>query len=169
MNKHLIRAMEEAASKYRAQGQYVEAAENYDRVAAAYLDDNALIYAQYSHEAFRMWLKARNAANALQQARAMFRVLNDTGWLNKSMEEVLGLKQMIDEFNAADFGTEADVFAHEFSQKLGEFGLMLKPRTGQPPTPTCPECGAPLPRFADGDEIKCSFCGYVVRTNRQNG
>jgi len=165
MNKNMIRAMEEAASKCQAQGQYSEAAENYARAAAAYLDDNALIYAQYSHEAFRMWLKAKNAANALQQARAVFRVLDDTGWLKKSMEEVLDLKQMIDEFNAADFGAEGDTFASEFNEKLGEFGLMLRPRPGPQLRATCPECGAPLPHFLDGDEIKCSFCGYVMRTD----
>jgi hypothetical protein len=163
VNKHVVEALEDAASKFQAHSQYAEAAENYSRVAAAYLDDNVLIYARYCHEAFRMWLKAKKVENALQQAQAAFRVLDDTGWLKKSMEEVLDLKQMIDELKAAGYNAEADTFARGFNDKLGEFGLMLKPVPGEHETTNCPECGAPLPRANADDEIKCSFCGYVSR------
>lgn len=162
VNKHKVEALEQEASKFQAHGQYAEAAGNYALMSAAYQDDNVLIYVGYCHEAFRMWLKAKDAGKALQQAHAVFHVLDDTGWLKRSMEQVLDLKLMIDELKAAGYTDEADTFAGELNQKLGEFGLMLKPvSTGHAPA-VCPSCGAPLPRSAAGDEIICPFCGYVV-------
>jgi hypothetical protein len=164
VNKHKIEALEEEALKFQAHGQYAEAAGNYELMATAYQDDNVLIYAGYCHEAFRMWLKAKDGGKALQQAHAAFHVLDDTGWLKKSMEQVLDLKLMIDELKAAGCNDEADTFAGELNEKLGEFGLMLKPAsTGHAPA-ICPSCGAPLPRTVAEDEIKCPFCGYMVGT-----
>lgn len=165
MNKQMIKALEDEASKFQAHGQYAEAAQDYARVAAAYLDENALIYARYCHEAFRMWLKAKDVENALQQAQDVFRVLDDTGWLKRSMEQVLDLKLMIDELRAAGYRAEADTFAHAFNEKLGEFGLMLKPVSEGQESTSCPACGAPLPHSTAGEEMKCSFCGYVIRAN----
>jgi primosomal protein N' len=161
----MVDALEDEASKYQAHGQYAEAAENYARVAAAYLDDNVLIYARYCHEAFRMWLKAKNVEKALQQAQAAFRVLDDTGWLKKSMEQVLDLKLMIDELKAAGYSAEAELFAQRLNEKLGEFGLMLKPVPGDHKPTNCPACGAPLPYAKPGNEIMCSYCGFVIHAN----
>lgn len=163
VNKRKIEALEEEASKFQSHGQYAEAAGNYEQMAAAYLDSNTLIYAGYCHEAFRMWLKAKNADRALVRAHAAFHVLDDTGWLKRSMEEVLDLKLMIDELRAAGYNDEAEAFAGELNKKLGEFGLMLKPTSADHVPTVCPSCGAPLPRSMAGDELKCPFCGYVIQ------
>jgi hypothetical protein len=162
VNKHKIEALNEAASRFLARGQFAEAAENYEQAAAAFLDDNVLIFVRYSHEAFRTWLKAKTVERALQQAHEALRVLDASGWLKKSMEEVLDLKQMIDELEAAGYGAEADAFARELDEHLSEVGLMLKPRSARRPLTVCPACGAPLPDPSRGDEMKCSFCGFVV-------
>ena len=162
VNKHEVEALEAEASKLEAHGQYAQAAGNYARVAEAYLDDNVLIHARYCHEAFRMWLKAKDAPSALEQAQAVLRVLDDTGWLKKSMEEVLGLTQMIDEMKTAGYGAEAGTFAGELNEKLGELGLMLRPAPTPHATTPCPSCGAPLPTSSAGNEVKCPFCGYVL-------
>jgi hypothetical protein len=162
VDKHKVETLQAEASKFKAHGQHAEAAGCYEQIAAVYQDDNTLIYAGYCHEAFRMWLKAKNVDKALGQAHAAFHALDDTGWLKRSMEQVLDLKLMIDELKAAGYSDEAEAFAGELNEKLAEFGLMLKPAsTGHGPA-ICPSCGAPLPRVVVGDEIKCPFCGYVV-------
>ena len=51
VDKRLVKTLEDEVSKLQAHGQYAEAAEVYARLAAAYLDDNALIYAGYCHRA----------------------------------------------------------------------------------------------------------------------
>jgi hypothetical protein len=160
--EHRVEALQAEASKFQAHGQYAEAAGNYEQMAAAYQDSNSLIYASYCHEAFRMWLKAKNADRAMQPAHASFHVLDDTGWLKRSMEEVLDLKLMIDELRSAGYSDEAEAFAGELNEKLGEFGLMLKPASAGHGPAICPSCGAPLPRSTSDDEVKCPFCGYII-------
>ncbi len=160
--KQNIEALEDEARRFQANGQYVEAAETYTRLASTYLNDNPLIYASYSHEAFMMWLKANNAEAALEQAHTLFRVLDDTGWLNRSMEQVLNIKLMIDEFKSAGYTNEADTLAGELNKKLEEFGLMLKPVSGAHYPSVCPSCGAQISNIESGGELKCSFCGLVI-------
>jgi hypothetical protein len=161
-SKRKIDALGEEAARLKAHAQYAEAAEIYARLAVEYLDENALIYAGYCHDAFNMWLKAKNIENALQQANNAFQVLDDGGWLKRSMEQVLDLKQMIAEMNEAGFPAEADSFADKLNNKLAEFGLMLRPVSSGKMPSICPACGAPLPHSYEG-ETKCSFCGYVIR------
>jgi rubrerythrin len=163
VDKRLVNALEGEVAKLQTRGQPAEAAETYERLAAAYLEDNVLIYADYCHSAFRMWLKAKEIEQALRTAHDVLRVLDDAGWLKKSMERVLDLKQMIDELKAGGYGLEAEEFAKALDDKLAEFGLMLRPvKSGTFPA-TCPACGAPLP-VADGEtEIKCPSCGQITR------
>jgi hypothetical protein len=161
--KRELEALEEEARKFQSRGRYAEAAENYARIAQAYLEENPLIYANHCHEAFRMWLKAKEPAKALEQAQALFHILDDTGWLKRSMEQVLDLKLMIDEFKTAGYLAEAETFARGLNDKLAEFGLMLRP-DGHIPS-ICPSCGAQLPHFEAREEVKCSFCGYVAQIN----
>lgn len=157
-----VESLKEEAQKLQSRGQYAQAAEVYNKVAAAYLDDNPLIYASNGHQAFRLWLKAREAEKAMQQARAIFHVLDDNGWLRRSMEQVLDLKLMIDEFRSAGYINEAELFAGDLNNKLGEFGLMLKPGAASAHPSICPSCGAQLPQAEAGQQVICSFCGYVV-------
>ena len=53
VDKRKIETLRAEASKFQSHGQYAEAAGNYEQMAAAYQDDNSLIYAGYCHEAFR--------------------------------------------------------------------------------------------------------------------
>jgi hypothetical protein len=163
VDKRLVRTLEEEVSKLQTHGQYAEAAEVYAQLAAAYLDDNVLIYAGYCHESFGMWLKARDVEKALTQAHNAFRVLDDAGWLSKSMEQVLDLKQMIDELKAGGYPDEANAFAQELDEKLAEFGLMLRPVSAGKLPANCPACGASLPYSPLADEITCASCGHVTR------
>jgi hypothetical protein len=165
IDKRAIKALQDDVSKFQTHGQYAEAAETYARLAAMYLNDNPLIYAGYCHDAFRMWLKAKDVENALLQAHNAFRVLDDAGWLRRSMEQVLDLKQMIDELKAAGYPAEANSFANELDRKLAEFGLMLRPVSGGKLPTICPACGAPLPYSNFEDEIKCSSCGHITRAS----
>jgi hypothetical protein len=160
--KRELGALAEEARTLQSHGRYAEAAEKYSGVASGYLEENPLIYASYSHQAFRMWLKARNGARALEQARAVLQVLDDTGWLKQSMEQVLDLILMIDEFRLAGNTVEADSFAGNLNNRLAEFGLMLKPSGGEARLSICPACGAQLPHADPGEELRCSFCGYIV-------
>ena len=122
---HELKTLKEDARKFQAHGQYAKAAENYIRIASAYLEEYPLIYATHCHEAFRQWLKAKNSEKALEQARAVLHNLDDTGWLKQDMEEVLDLKLTSDEFKDTDFESEVSTFAGELNKKLEEFGLML--------------------------------------------
>jgi hypothetical protein len=165
INKRAVKALENDISKFQTRGQHAEAAETYARLAAMYLDDNPLIYAGYCHGSFRMWLKAGDVENALLQAHNAFRVLDDAGWLKRSMEQVLDLKLMIDELIAGGYSAEANSFANDLDGKLAEFGLMLRPVSESKLPEICPACGAPLPNSKFVDEIKCSSCGYIIRAN----
>jgi LSD1 subclass zinc finger protein len=162
IDKRAVKALQDDISKFQTHGQYADAAEAYARLAVMYLDDNPLIYAGYCHDAFRMWLKAENVENALIQANNAFRVLDDAGWLRRSMEQVLDLKQMIDELKAGGNFAEAASFANELDIKLAEFGLMLRPASGGKLPTICPACGAPLPYSSSADEIKCPSCGHIT-------
>jgi hypothetical protein len=163
VDKRAVKALQDDIVKFQTHGQYAEAAEAYARLAAMYLDDNPLIYAGYCHDSFRMGLKAENVENALIQAHNEFRVLDDTGWLRRSMEQILDLKQMIDELQAGGYSAEADSFANELDRKLAEFGLMLRPVSDGKLPEICPACGAPLPYSNAVDEVKCPSCGHITR------
>ena len=153
------------ACKFEAHGQYAEAAENYVRAGAVYLDEkNHLIYARYCHDAVKSWIKAKEPGKAVNQAQEIFHVLDDTELLKKSMEQVLMLKQITDEFNEANFTEEARIFASLLNTKLAEFGLMLKPFGMQYPSQS-PSCGAQLPRTESGKETTCSFCGHIIQAD----
>lgn len=152
------------ACKVEAHGQYAEAAENYARAGAVYLDENLLIYARYCHDHVKSWIKAKEPGKAVNQAQEIFHVLFDTELLKRSMEQVLMLKQIIDEFNEANFTEEARTFASLLNTKLAELGLMLKPSGTQHPS-QCPPCGAQPPRTESGKETTCSFCGYIVQAD----
>ncbi len=158
-----VRELEKEASACVAHGQYAEAAEAYNRAAAAYLEENVLIYASYSHQAFHQWLKAGDAPRAASQANQVFQVLDDAGWLGKSMEKVIDLILMISELKAAGYPDEAQAFAEKMDHKLAEFGLMLKPASGAALPANCPSCGAALPTVFGASEVKCSFCGWSGR------
>lgn len=162
VNQRQIDALQAEAAQQRAHGQYAQAAATFAQVAAAYLDENPLIYARCSRDAFEMHLKARQGPEAAQLAQQVLQVLDDTGWLKKSMEEVVNLKGMRDALATAGFAAEAAGLAQALNTKLAEFGLMLTPEHAAPSAGLCPNCGAPLPTVPAGQERRCTFCGYLA-------
>src|SRR5438270_10301885 len=91
----------EEADRFLREGKYAEAAGVYQRMAEEILPHNELIYASDCHDAFRMWLRAKRSAEAVEPARSALRVLSDTDWLGNSSDAVDDLCQMVTELHAA--------------------------------------------------------------------
>ena len=162
-DKRLADQLENKAALAQSHGEIADAALYTVQAARVYRDENALIAARLYHKAFSLYLKARQVEDALRQATDSFHMLDYTGWLGKSMEQVLDLKEMIGELRSAGFQREAEQFSDLFNQKLGEFGLMLKPDGNLPLPVVCPSCGAALPNPTPDGEMRCTFCGHLVR------
>ena len=158
-----IDALEDRASSLSFSGQTAEAARAYEQVAEAYLGDNNLIFANTCYTAFKLWLKADDSKEALRLAERSLKVLDDSGWLEKSMEQWLQLKQMMDEMKSAGHPAESQALADRMNVKLAKLGFMLLPSGPEKPPTVCPACGADLPETAPGKTIVCSYCGYRLR------
>ena len=162
------------ASGLEYDGKYGEAAEVYVQLAAEEGKSNELIYALYCRDAFNLWIKAKNIDKAMAQARDVLRVLSDTGWLKKSDDTVNDLSQMVGELYVAGYTAEADTFSKEINQELVAQGLApmsvsdkaagsaATSKAGKLPA-ICPDCGGPLPDSGGEDEVKCPYCGSVIR------
>ena len=172
-DRRIRQALDEAFSLDR-DGKYAEAAEVYTRMADEEIQANQLIYQLYSHDAFREWLKAKNVEKALQIGRDVLHLLSDTGWLGKSSEAVDDLSQMVGELYVAGCPAEADALSKEINAQLAAHGVASRTVSAQAPGQTamfkggklptvCPQCGGMLPLSSGEDEIKCMYCGSVIR------
>ncbi len=162
------------ASDLEYNGKYGEAAEVYARLAAEEGKSNELIYALYRRDAFELWIKAKDIDKAMDTARDILRVLSDAGWLKKSDDTVNDLSQMVGELYVAGYTAEADTFSKEINAELVAEGLApmsgadklagsaATAKTGKLP-PICPDCGGPLPNSGGKDEVKCLYCGSIIR------
>lgn len=162
-DKRTADQLEDKASQAQARGEIGDAALFTVQAARLYRDENALIAARLYHKAFSLYLKARQVDDALRQANDSFHMLDYSGWLEKSMEQVLDLKEMIGELRCAGFQHEAAQFAGILNHKLSQFGLMLIPDGAAPLPSVCPTCGAALPNPTPDGEVRCSFCGHLAR------
>lgn len=162
-DKKLVEQLEIKASRAQARGEIGDAALLTVQAARLYREENELIAASLYHKAFTLYLKARQVEDAMRQANDSFHMLDYTGWLEKSMDQVLDLKEMIGEMRSAGFERESEQFASVLDQKLGEFGLMLRPSGNQPLPVVCPTCGAALPNPTPDGEVHCTFCGHLAR------
>jgi len=154
-------------------GKYTEAAAVYTRMADEFIVDNPLIYQLYSHDSFRMWLKAKDVHNALRQADAVLRVLSDTGWIVRSTDAVDDLSKMVGELYVGGYVTEAGALSDEINQQLKAHGVpplkvspetpaaAATPRAG-PSASICPQCGGSLPFSNGAGEIRCPYCGTII-------
>ena len=150
--------------RFKDAGNFAAAAGVYERLAAESLQYNELIYEGDCHDAFLMWLAARNVDNALAQARNALRVISDSDWLSMSDDTVDDLCKMVGELYVAGYATAADAFFREINEQL--MAHNLPPRTearhGKFPA-TCPQCGGTL-AFTNSDEsLTCPFCSCVIR------
>jgi predicted RNA-binding Zn-ribbon protein involved in translation (DUF1610 family) len=174
-NRRISQALDETFSLDR-DGRYGEAAAIYTHLADEYIEANSLIYQLYSHDSFRMWLKAKNVENALHQAGDVLRVLSDTGWINNSSEAVDDLSKMVGELYVAGYVTEAGGLSNEINQKLKAHGV--PPRAvsteasgaavafkGSQFASICPQCGGALPPANSEAEIKCPYCGSIIHAS----
>jgi len=151
------------AYRFKKAGNFAAAAEVYQKLAADSLADNELIYEGDCHDAFIMWLQAKNIDNALGQARSALRVTSDSGCLNWSSSTVDDLCKMVGELYVAGYATAADAFANEINEQLVAKGLpaRLETKHGKFPT-TCPQCGGALPFTYSDDSLTCPFCSSVI-------
>ena len=153
------------AYRFKQAGDFAAAAGVYEGLAADSLADNELIYEGDCHDAFVMWLQAKNVDNALGQARKALRVTSDSGCLNWSSSTVDDLCKMVGELYVAGCATAADSFANEINEQLVAKGLpaRLATKHGKFPT-TCPQCGGELPFTYADDNIICPFCSSVIHS-----
>ncbi len=160
--------MIEQAYRLDLDGKYAAAAEIYASLAAEELHSNELIYARYSRDAIRMWLKAKDVEKALAQARSVLRVLGDAGWLNEpSSSSYDDLNQIVGDLYVAGYTSEAGDFSKEINAQRIAHGLApaaASPGEAGKFPPVCPACGGPLHASEGQDEVKCPYCGAVVHS-----
>jgi hypothetical protein len=161
------------ASDLDYNGKPGEAAEVYANLAAEELKSNELIYALYSRDAFKLWLKAKNIGKAMAQARDVLRVMSDAGWLKKSDDTVNDLSQMVGELYVAGYTAEADMYTKEINaalvaQRLAPMvgsdrtaGALTTLNSGKLPS-ICPDCGGQLPDAGGKDQVQCLYCGSII-------
>jgi hypothetical protein len=144
-------------------GEWTEAAEVYERMAAEVREDNELIYEDDCHDAVRTWLKANNPEAALRNARSALNVIANSDWINLSKDTVEDICQMVGEFYAAGYGTAADMFAGDINAALAAHNQPLRFETNHGKFPAlCPQCGGTLPSNYSDSSVTCSFCGSVI-------
>lgn len=165
----LDRQAREEAYRLDRQGQYAEAAAVYTRMAQEYPQDNPLIYQLYAHDSFAMWLKAKKPQEAQAQAGDVLRLLADTGWLERSSDAVDDLSKMVGELYVSGYQQEAAELSAEINRQLVAHGLHARAVSSVSSNPgmfpaTCPQCGGALPAAEGVDELKCPYCGSIVRS-----
>jgi LSD1 subclass zinc finger protein len=165
VDEKLISKLDDQAHDLIAEERYAEAAEIYRQAALEYLKFNQLIYADYCHKGFLLWLKAGNREAALQQAQIEFHIMETGGWLKRSIDEVLSLQEIISKLQEAGHNGEAETFRQQLNNDLAEFGLMLRPPDNPKLPSICPTCGAALQSAPGASQIQCSFCGLVVHAH----
>jgi tetratricopeptide (TPR) repeat protein len=145
-------------------GKFAEAARIYEQMAAESLEYNELIYEGDCHDAFKVWLKAGNADNALTNARDALRVISNSDWIRLSEGTVDDFCKMVGEFYGAGFEPAADVFANEINAELVKHKLppRFETRHGKFPS-ACPQCGGTLPFTYSDVSVTCPFCNSVFR------
>ena len=151
------------AYRFKKAGNFAAAAGVYEGLAADSLADNELIYEGDCHDAFQMWLQAKNIDNALAQARNALRVTSDCRCLVWSDSTVDDLCKMVGELYVAGYATAADAFAKEINERLIALGLPARLETKHAKFPiTCPQCGGTLPFTYSDDNLTCPFCSSVI-------
>jgi hypothetical protein len=151
------------AYEFKKQGKLAEAAGVYERLAEDSFQYNLLIYGGDCHDAFKLWLEAKNIDNAMREARKALHALSEKSWLKMSTSAVDELSKMVGELYVSGYATAADTFAREINEQLVLNGLppQLEIRRGKFPT-TCAQCGGALPFTYSESSIPCPFCGAVV-------
>jgi LSD1 subclass zinc finger protein len=166
-------ALDQAFSLER-DGKYAEAGVVYTRMADEYIVDNPLIYQLYSHDSFRMWLKAKNVDNAQRQADAVLHVLSDTDWIGRSTDAVDDLGKMVGELYVDGYVTEAGTLSNQINQQLKAHGMpplrvsLETPGAALkigPSASICPQCGGSLPLSNGADEIRCPYCNSIIHAS----
>lgn len=161
---------DEANALY-AQAEYEDAAERFTQLAEMAQQFSRPRRAIQLHlRAFDAWVKAKQPANALQQARTAVGFIFTASRPRVALNVV---QEVVNELRANGYSAEADAFAREVNERLAGHGLALATTTAsgpaEPPPPpkkfpaTCPRCGGRLPRSFGEDEIECDYCGTVVR------
>lgn len=146
---------------------FAEAGELYTEQAEIALQDNELIAADDHEDAFEMWMKAGDFANALESAQAALHCYTLSDWLKGENHYIDGLLKMVNDLHKADCVDQADLF-------LTNINDYLKTIDEEPVTvtvlgtehkfpPKCPECGAAITYHGVKSETNCPYCNCVVQ------
>lgn len=146
---------------------FAEAAALYTEQAEIALEDNELIAADAYEDAFEMWMKAGDFANALKSAEATLHCYTLGDWLKGENDYIDGLLKMVNSLHTADQVDEAD-------QLLNKINDYLRTIDEKPITITvigtehkfpakCPECGAAITYHGLKSETSCPYCNCVVQ------
>lgn len=154
------------AYDFKRQRKFAEAAAVYERLAEDSFKYNLFIYSGDCHDAFRLWLEAKNIDNAMREARKALHAISEKGWIKTSKSAVDDLCKIVGELYVSGYATAADTFAREINEQLEKNGLppRLEIRRGKFPT-TCPQCAGALPFSYSESSVTCTFCGSVVRAD----
>ncbi|MFL6373355.1 MAG: hypothetical protein ACJ73D_01690 [Pyrinomonadaceae bacterium] len=151
---------------------YVGAAEDWAKRASVELaaNDNELIFADDCISACKDYLKARDGANALAQARRALQGYELGDWLSgeddDSDEYLQELTNVIAVMREAGYPAEADAFLSDVNAALAKYGrspLMVSVVAGGYRFPNaCPHCGATIQGTGVDQKMFCPFCGGEV-------
>jgi LSD1 subclass zinc finger protein len=156
----------------KSAGKYAEAAAVYERLAAEILSSNELIYSNDLLDAIRIWILDRNIKKAMDNARSVLKVLNDSGWLKRSESSTEKLTAIIGELQVAGYSDEAETFSNEVNERLTAVGRSLGSIAKRPESSTfpslCPHCGGKLVWTEGASSIKCPFCDAFIHGEKSS-
>jgi hypothetical protein len=168
--KHQSDRLRDDAMDLERDENYAAAAENYAKRASIDLasTDNELIFADDCISAFKDYLKAGDATNALGQARRALQGYEMGDWLSDDNddENLHDLTDMVADMRQAGHPGEADAFLGDVNTALAKIGrapLMISVVAGGYSFPDqCPHCGAAIQVSGVDLEMKCPFCDGEV-------
>ncbi len=158
------------ANDLYANAEYAQAAEGFAHLAEmAQQFSRPRRVVQLHLRAFEAWVKARQPAAAVQQARTAVEFITASGRPRVAFNVI---REVLGELRAAGYHAEADALARDVNERLAGLGAPLASTPAsapaEPPPPkkfpgACPQCGGRLPRSFGEDEIECDYCGTVIR------
>ena len=151
---------------------YGEAAEIYSSFAVESRAESDLMASSYHQMSFKMWVKAKEAGKALEEARSSLRMLStdDGKWLKYNAgEKADGVIQMVSQLYAAGYTDEGQALSAEANTQFETFGLHVRcaaapVRRSEFPS-LCTQCGGSLPPGLFDLSITCPFCQTVIYSN----
>lgn len=146
---------------------FAEAAELYTEQAAIALEDNELIAADDYEDAFEMWMKAGDFANAMSSARASLHCYTPSDWLKGENPYIEDLLKMVNDLHKADRVDDADQFLtniNDYLKTIDEEPVSITVLGSEHKFPIkCPECGGAITYHGVKWETNCPYCNCLIQ------